>query len=121
MTCIRRKMRKRHMPTLCKPAVFVPEYVITREETLDLCKTIHANHPQLPLALRLLRNTGVLKRHLIQPIEEVLKHPGFEKRNSIYEEQSKRLTPPKVAIHSLCSLSWQSLLACDSTRPSSIS
>ena len=83
-------------PTLCKPAVAVPEFIITKEQTLDLCKSIHANHPQLALTLRLLRNTGVQKRHVIQPIEEVLKHPGFEKRNAIYVEQSKRLTPPVI-------------------------
>lgn len=87
------------MPTLCRPAVAVPENVITQEETLSLCKDLHADHPQLKLALRLLRNTGVQKRHLIQPIEETLKDHGmrrFEIRNQIYVEQAKRMTAPVI-------------------------
>ncbi len=81
------------MPTLCKPAVHVPEFTITMEQTLDLCREIHSEHPQLNLALRLLRNTGVQKRHLIQSIEKTLEHPGFEVRNRIYEEEAKKRTP----------------------------
>ncbi len=46
------------MATLCKPAVSVPEHVITMEETLELARSRHPDHPQLPLALRLIENTG---------------------------------------------------------------
>ncbi|MFC7303717.1 type III polyketide synthase [Streptomyces monticola] len=84
------------MPTLCKPAVSVPEHVITLEETLDLARDLHAEHPQLPLALRLIENTGVQTRHLIQPIEETLRHPGFEDRNRLYEAQAKARVPAVV-------------------------
>jgi 1,3,6,8-tetrahydroxynaphthalene synthase len=83
-------------PTLCKPAVAVPEHVITQEETLALAKALNADHPQLPLVLRLIGNTGVLKRHLIRPIEEVLQHPGFEARNAIYESEAKLRVPAVV-------------------------
>jgi hypothetical protein len=48
--------------TLCKPAVAVPEHVITFQQTLDLARSLHADHPQLETALRLIRNTGVLTR-----------------------------------------------------------
>jgi 1,3,6,8-tetrahydroxynaphthalene synthase len=84
------------MPTLCKPAVAVPENIITLEQTLELCQEIHAKHPQLNLALRLLRNTGVQKRHLIQPIEKTLEHPGFEVRNRVYEVEAKARIPSVV-------------------------
>jgi 1,3,6,8-tetrahydroxynaphthalene synthase len=84
------------MPTLCKPSVSVPEHVITMEETLEFAEQVHAGKPQLPLALRLIQNTGVKKRHIVQPIEQTLKHPGFEERNRIYEVESKRRTPPVV-------------------------
>ncbi|MFV0126529.1 type III polyketide synthase [Streptomyces sp. HMX112] len=84
------------MATLCRPAVSVPEYVITMEQTLDLARTIHADHPQLGLALRLMENTGVQKRHLLRPIEETLKHPGFEERNRIYEMEAKARVPAVV-------------------------
>lgn len=81
------------MATLCKPAVAVPEHVITMEETLEFARTVHAGKPQLPLALRLIRHTGVRTRHLVQPIEQTLRHPGFEERNRVYEAESKRLCP----------------------------
>ncbi|WP_257002161.1 type III polyketide synthase [Streptomyces sp. WZ.A104] len=84
------------MPILCKPAVRVPEYIITMEQTLDFARKAHAGKPQLPLALRLIVNTGVQKRHLVQPIEKTLDHPGFEERNRIYETESKKRCPEAV-------------------------
>ncbi|WP_374984489.1 type III polyketide synthase [Streptomyces fradiae] len=84
------------MATLCRPAVSVPEHVITMEETLDLARTIHADHPQLPLALRLMENTGVRKRHILRPIEETLRHPGFEQRNAVYEAEAKARVPAVI-------------------------
>ncbi len=85
------------MATLCKPSVRVPEYVITMEETLEFGRRAHAGKPQLPLALRLIEHTGVRKRHIVQPIEETLRHPGFEERNRIYELQSKKRCPEVIA------------------------
>nr|WP_267885961.1 type III polyketide synthase [Streptomyces sp. NRRL F-5193] len=82
--------------TLCKPAVSVPEHVITMEETLDLARKHHAGHPQLPLALRLIGNTGVAKRHIVQPIEKTLEHPGFQERNELYEAEAKARVPAVV-------------------------
>jgi len=63
---------------------------------LELARRLHADHPQLPLALRLIRNTGVRKRHLIQPLGEVLQHPGYEARNARYSEHAKARVPPVV-------------------------
>jgi 1,3,6,8-tetrahydroxynaphthalene synthase len=84
------------MPILCKPAVAVPEHVITQEDTLRLCREIHARHPQLQLALRLLKNTGVKKRHLVRPVEECLVHEGLEKRNLTYEAHAKERCPAVI-------------------------
>ncbi|MCQ4207907.1 type III polyketide synthase [Streptomyces longispororuber] len=84
------------MATLCRPAVSVPEHVITMEETLALARSRHADHPQLPLALRLIENTGVRTRHLVQPIEETLKHPGFDERNALYAAEAKARVPAVV-------------------------
>jgi 1,3,6,8-tetrahydroxynaphthalene synthase len=84
------------MPVLCQPAVDVPEHIITAEETLALAERQHAEHPQLPLALKLIRNTGVRKRHIIQPIEQTLRHPGFEERNRVYEAEAKQRVPAVV-------------------------
>jgi 1,3,6,8-tetrahydroxynaphthalene synthase len=82
------------MPILCRPAVDVPENIITAEETLALAERQHADHPQLALALKLIRNTGVSKRHLVQPIEQTLAYPGFEERNRTYEAEAKKRVPP---------------------------
>jgi len=84
------------MSTLCKPSVMVPEYSITLEETLEFARRMHAGKPQLPLALRLIQNTGVQKRHIVQPIEKTLRHPGFEERNRLYELESKKRCPEVI-------------------------
>ncbi|MFE6337266.1 type III polyketide synthase [Streptomyces sp. NPDC057806] len=91
-----RRKQARFMATLCRPSVSVPEHVITMEETLELARSRHADHPQLPLALRLIENTGVKTRHIVQPIEETLKHPGFEERNKIYVSEAKARVPSVV-------------------------
>ncbi|WP_344963726.1 type III polyketide synthase [Streptomyces thioluteus] len=91
-----RARRKSTMATLCRPAIAVPEHIITREETLELARTLHANHPQLELALRLIGNTGVQTRHLVQPIETTLQHPGFTTRNNIYEAEAKARVPAVI-------------------------
>lgn len=85
------------MVTLCRPAVAVPEHVITLDDTLRLARELHANHDQLPLALRLIKNTQVAKRHLVQPIEDTLRHPGFEERNAVYVHEAKARVPDVVA------------------------
>jgi 1,3,6,8-tetrahydroxynaphthalene synthase len=84
------------MATLCKPSVSVPEYVITMEDTLEFAKKAHSGKPQLSLALRLIQNTGVRQRHIVQPIEKTLSHPGFEERNRIYELESKKRCPEVI-------------------------
>ncbi|MEU9605924.1 type III polyketide synthase [Streptomyces sp. NPDC048057] len=84
------------MAVLCKPAIAVPEHIITNEETLELARQLHGDHPQLGLVLRLIEHTGVRKRHLIQPIDEVLKHPGLDSRSILYEAESKARVPAVV-------------------------
>ncbi|MGR8007359.1 type III polyketide synthase [Streptomyces hypolithicus] len=84
------------MATLCRPSVAVPDHVITMEQTLELARELHADHPQLDLALRLIENTGVATRHLVQPIEDTLRHPGFESRNRLYEAEAKARVPDVV-------------------------
>ncbi|MFB7664877.1 type III polyketide synthase [Kitasatospora sp. NPDC056138] len=86
------------MAVLCKPAIAVPDHVITNEETLELARRLHRDHPQLDLALRLIEHTGVQKRHLIQPIETVLRHPGLDARSAVYEAESKARVPAVVSL-----------------------
>lgn len=37
-------------------------------QTLDLARRLHADHPQSDLVLPLIENSGVCKRHIVQPI-----------------------------------------------------
>ncbi len=84
-------------PILCRPAVHLPEYVITLDQTLRLVEKLHHNHPQYDLAVRLISNTGVLKRHLVQPISVTIQHPGFEARNAVYVREAKARIPTVVS------------------------
>lgn len=84
------------MAVLCQPAVWVPEHTITMEETLALACRLHPEHEQLPLALRMIKNTGVAKRHLVQPLAETLLHPGFAARNRLYVREARQRVPDVV-------------------------
>lgn len=84
------------MATLCCPSVAVPEHIISMDETLALAAKIHARHEHLDLALRLITNTGVSKRHLVQPIDITIRHPGFETRNLCYVREAKKRVPAVV-------------------------
>jgi len=72
------------MPVLCEPSIWLPPYIISRDATLALADRLHLAHPNYDLARRLISNTGVEQRHLVQPIEVTLEHPGFEARNQTY-------------------------------------
>ncbi|WP_051499780.1 type III polyketide synthase [Nocardia sp. BMG51109] len=84
------------MPVLCRPAVAVPEHVVTLDDTLELAVELHPDHEQLDLVVQLIRNTGVRTRHIVQPIEDTLHHPGFETRNLIYVREAKARVPAVV-------------------------
>ncbi|MTD58355.1 type III polyketide synthase [Amycolatopsis pithecellobii] len=83
-------------PTLCRPALWVPDHVITLDETLALCRRLHGGHEKLRTVLRMIENTGVSKRHIIQPIEDTLRHPGVAVRTNIYEREIHRNLPGVV-------------------------
>ncbi|MFR0357565.1 type III polyketide synthase [Streptomyces sediminimaris] len=84
------------MAVLCCPSVSVPEHTITMEDTLHLAERLHGDHDQLPLALKLISNTGVRTRHLIQPLERTLRHPGVEERTKVYVREAKKRIPAVV-------------------------
>ena len=84
------------MPVLCRPAVWVPDHVISMEETLALARSLHPHHPRLRSVLRMIEHTGVAERHLIQPIEVTLDHPGFEARSKIYDYEARSRIPAVV-------------------------
>ncbi|MFD0689907.1 type III polyketide synthase [Actinomadura fibrosa] len=70
--------------------------MVTLEDTLALAERLHGAHPQRELVLRLIRNTGVRTRHIVLPLEETLRQPGFEQRNAIYGREARRRVPSVV-------------------------
>ncbi len=62
---------------------------------LELARSRHEDHPQLPLALRLIENTGVQTRHIVQPIAETL-NTGLRRRNKVYESEAKARVPAVI-------------------------
>lgn len=84
------------MSVLCCPAISVPEHTVDMEQTLELARRLYPHHENLSLILRLIKNTGVNKRHFVQPIEKTLTHPGFEERNLIYVHEAKRRLPKVI-------------------------
>lgn len=82
---------------LCRPAVALPEYTISRDETLEIAERLHGRHEKFDLAIQLIGNTGVQTRHLVQPIDITLQHPGLEERNKVYIAEAKARIPQVVA------------------------
>lgn len=62
-------LRSRPMAVLCKRALAVPDHIVTLEESLELARRMHDDCPPRDLALGLIENIGVLKRHVVQPFE----------------------------------------------------
>lgn len=89
------------MPVLCQPAVVLPEHTISLQETLERTRRLHKDHPRLSLALRLISNTGVARRHLVQPLDLTLRHPGLEERQRVYVRAVREFVPAvvKQALH----------------------
>lgn len=72
------------MSVLCRPALLFPEHEITLDDTITAARRIHANHPQLEMAVRLIEHTGVRTRRILQPLDQTLLHPGIAARNKMY-------------------------------------
>jgi 1,3,6,8-tetrahydroxynaphthalene synthase len=83
-------------PTLCRPVLWVPEHSITLEQTLELCRDLHSGHEKLRTVLRMIENTGVRKRHIVQPLDDTLRHPGVASRTRIYQREVRKNLPGVV-------------------------
>lgn len=84
------------MPVLCKPAFETPEYILTHDETIQIAKRLHSDHPKFDVAMRMANNLGVQKRHLVRPLDEILNPADFTTRNAIYEFEAKKRIPTVV-------------------------
>jgi predicted naringenin-chalcone synthase len=79
------------MGTLTRPAMVRPEYQINQDEMIQVLQKLYPHHPQWDKIHRMITNTQVNNRYLVRPIEEIIVHAGFEKRNLIYMSEAKRL------------------------------
>jgi 1,3,6,8-tetrahydroxynaphthalene synthase len=85
------------MAVLSRPAVLFPEYEITLKDTLESARRMHASHPRLKTALRLIEHTGVQSRRILQPLEQTLRHPGVAARTELYWDAVRRYLPDLVS------------------------
>ncbi|MGX1135521.1 1,3,6,8-tetrahydroxynaphthalene synthase [Streptomyces glaucescens] len=84
------------MSVLCRPAVQFPEYEVTLKDTLETARRLHPEHPRLDTVLRLIENTGVRTRRVLQPLELTLRHPGVAVRTGLYWEAVRAHLPGLV-------------------------
>ena len=83
------------MPILCKPAVAVPEHVVTCEQTLARYADRYRDHPRLGLVLRLVAEAGVARRRLLPPVDRTPGDPGRYARER-HEDQVRSRLPAVV-------------------------
>ncbi len=84
------------MSVLCRPAVHFPEYEVTLKDTLEAARGLYPDHPRLDTALRLIENTGVRTRRILQPLETTLQHPGVAARSDLYWEAVRTYLPAVI-------------------------
>lgn len=72
------------MAIICKPAVVLPEHVVTQEEFLNTLRQHYHGIDGLDAKLRLAAHTSIEKRHFVIPLKDILKHPGVKARTEYY-------------------------------------
>ncbi|WP_210712847.1 type III polyketide synthase [Pseudomonas sp. MWU349] len=80
------------MSTLCLPHVMFPQHKITQQQMVDHLESLHADHPRMALAKRMIANTEVNERHLVLPIDELAVHTGFTHRSIVYEREARQMS-----------------------------
>ncbi|WP_246883545.1 hypothetical protein [Pseudomonas protegens] len=80
------------MSTLCLPHVMFPQHKITQQQMVDHLENLHADHPRMALAKRMIANTEVNERHLVLPIDELAVHTGFTHRSIVYEREARQMS-----------------------------
>lgn len=76
-----------------RPFVVHPDHWVTTDEIGDNITTHHPQHPQLEVALRVIRNTGVRTRAFAHPLdsEQISGNLGFFARNAQAWDDAKTL------------------------------
>ncbi|MFI1829339.1 type III polyketide synthase [Streptomyces sp. NPDC020412] len=74
-----------------RPAVAVPEHVVTQEEIVAALGELFARTPQVERGLELMRNTTVRTRNMVSDLREMLAPRSFGRRNARYTAEVVRL------------------------------
>lgn len=88
------------VPTICKPAIILPEYSVTQAEIIEFVKVNFPNANALPKAIEMISNNQVLKRNFIRPLKEIISDSGLEQRNSLYLKFARQLAK-KAAVQAI--------------------
>jgi 1,3,6,8-tetrahydroxynaphthalene synthase len=78
-------------PTVVRPALVLPDHVVTQAEVVAALAEHFAGVPHLQQGLDLMRNTTVRTRHLLVPLHEMLSPATFGERNARYAKEVVRL------------------------------
>ncbi len=79
------------MSTACRPVLCLPDHTVTLDEAVSHMGELHASHPRIGTALRLMRNTSVGTRSLVDPFAEVTRFRTFGERMRRYAEAGTAL------------------------------
>lgn len=78
------------MPTLTKPSIYYPEYIVTNNDILNFIKKYHSNTSHMNQLEEMIYNTTIEKRHLFFPFDLVMNLGLFEERQALYEEVARK-------------------------------
>lgn len=90
------------MAIVCEPALALPEHVFDEDTVRQTARAFLGDKfPRLETVLKIIKNAGVDTRYMVQSPEETVQHPGFEARNTLFQETSKRLgeQAARAALH----------------------
>ncbi|GGP33123.1 type III polyketide synthase [Streptomyces abikoensis] len=79
------------MSTVCRPVLCLPEHTVTLDEAVSHMGALHSAHPRIGTAQRLMRNTSVRTRHLVDPFADVVRPRTFGERTRRYAEAGTEL------------------------------
>ena len=77
---------------VCKPAVALPDNVFTKDTLVETAQNVLGDsHRHIGRVKRIIQNSGIEQRYLVQSIADTVTPAGFGARNDLFIAASKRL------------------------------
>lgn len=86
------------MPTLCRPALVLPEHRLSQEQSLAIASSFLEDKLQRELIQQVIRNSAVEERACVISYDEIFKPKGFGSRNAVYTKKVLPLAEQAVQI-----------------------